>query len=117
MRENVVVSKSFDFAIRIVNLYKFLTENKREFVMSKQILRCGTSIGANVRESQGAESKSDFIHKLSIALKEVDETLYWLELLYKTEYISQEQFENMKNDGAELRKIISSIVMTTRKNK
>jgi four helix bundle protein len=117
MKETVVGPKSFDFAIRIVNLYKFLVEKKKEFVLSKQILRCGTSVGANVRESRGAESKSDFIHKLSIALKETDETLYWLELLNRTEYISNEQFDSLKNDVVELRKIISSIIITTRKRK
>ena len=117
MKETVVGPKSFDFAIRIVNLYKFLVETKKEFVMSKQVLRCGTSIGANIRESRGAESKPDFIHKLSIALKETDETLYWLELLHRTEYISDEQFESLKIDVVELRKIISSIILTTRQKK
>jgi len=113
--DNIVLSKSFDFAIRIVNLYKFLIDSKREFVMSKQILRSGTSIGANVRESQSAESKADFIHKLSVALKEVDETSYWLELLVRTYYINSEQYESLNADAIALRKIISSIVMTTRK--
>ncbi|MBS1491975.1 MAG: four helix bundle protein [Bacteroidetes bacterium] len=114
MKESIVVTKSFDFAIRIVNLYKFLLEMKREYVMSKQILRCVTSIGANVRESQSAESKPDFIHKLSVALKEVDETSYWLELLYKTEFITNEQYESLIFDTLELRKIISSIILTSR---
>lgn len=116
MKDNIIVTKSFDFAIKIVNLYKFLSEGKREYVMSKQILKSGTSIGANVRESQGAESKADFIHKLSIAQKETDETSYWLELLYKTEFISIEQYENLSSDSRELRKIIASIILTTRKN-
>ena len=114
MKENVVVVKSFNLAIRIVNLYKYLVETKKEYVMSKQILKSGTSIGANVRESQSAESKSDFIHKLSISLKEVRETSYWMELLFKTEFISDEQFESINNDIAELKKIISSIILTTR---
>jgi four helix bundle protein len=87
MKENNVVRKSFDFAIRIVNLYKYLLRQK-EYVMSKQLLSSGTSIGANIRESQSAESKADFIHKFSISLKEVDETIYWLELLNRTEFIS-----------------------------
>lgn len=116
MKENIVVFKSFDFAVSIVNLYKFLTEIKREYVMSKQVLRCWTSIGANVRESQSVESKADFIHKLSIALKETDETSYWLELLYRTEFISSEQFEILIFGTRELRKIIASIILTTRKN-
>ena len=114
MKENVVVVKSFNLAISIVNLYKYLVETKKEYVMSKQILKSGTSIGANVRESQSAESKSDFIHKLSISLKEVRETSYWMELLFKTEFISDEQFESINNDIAELKKIISSIILTTR---
>ena len=77
MKNNIIRDKSFDFAIRIVNLYKYLTDNKREFILSKQLLRSGTSIGALVRESEHAESKADFIHKLSIALKEANETDYW----------------------------------------
>lgn len=114
MKENVVVIKSFDLAIRIVNLYKYLVETKKEYVMSKQILKSGTSIGANVRESQSAESKSDFIHKLSISLKEVRETSYWMELLYRTDFISIEEFESIDKDITELKKIISSIILTTR---
>ena len=114
MKENVVVIKSFDLAIRIVNLYKYLVETKKEYVMSKQILKSGTSIGANIRESQSAESKSDFIHKLSISLKEVRETSYWMELLYRTDFISIEEFESIDKDITELKKIISSIILTTR---
>ncbi len=83
-RKNVLKKKSFEFAIKIVEMYKFLCESKREFVLSKQVLRSGTSIGANVREANHAQSGKDFIHKLSIAQKECDETLYWLELLYTT---------------------------------
>lgn len=90
MKENVIKNKSYSFAICIINLYKFLIENKREFVLSKQLLRSGTSIGAHVREAEHAESKADFIHKLSIALKESNETCYWLQLLADTNYISQE---------------------------
>ena len=114
MKENVVVTKSFDLAIRVVNLYKYLVETKKEYVMSKQILKSGTSIGANIRESQSAESKSDFIHKLSISLKEVRETSYWMELLYRTDFISIEEFESIDKDITELKKIISSIILTTR---
>ncbi len=87
MRRNIVKDKSFDFAVRIVNLSKYLTEQKREYVLSKQILRSGTAIGALIRESEQAESKADFIHKLAIALKEANETDYWLDLLHKTEYL------------------------------
>lgn len=90
MKNNVVKDKSFSFAIRIVGLYKFLAEEKREYILSKQVLRSGTAIGALVRESEQAESKKDFVHKMSIALKEANETEYWLELLYKTDYLKEQ---------------------------
>ena len=93
MRENVLRDKSFAFAVRIVNMYKYLSEDKREFVISKQLLRCATSVGACVRESEHAESDSDFIHKLQIGLKEANETEYWLDLLYATQYLNEK--ENM----------------------
>mgnify|MGYP000869971896 FL=1 len=95
MKENVIKEKSFLFAIEIVSLYKILVERK-EFVLSKQLLRSGTSIGANVRESEHAQSKADFIHKLSIALKEANETEYWLDLLYETKYVSESEFQSIK---------------------
>lgn len=88
MSTNVSVQKSFDFAVRIVNLYKYLTNEQKEYVLSKQLLRCGTNIGANISEAQRAQSKADFISKMSIALKEANETLYWLKLLYKTDYLN-----------------------------
>ncbi len=116
-QDNLILNKSLDFVIRIVNMYKYLVDIKKEYVMSKQLLRCGTSIGANIRESQSAESTSDFIHKFSISLKEVNETMYWLELLNKTEYISTEQYESINNDVCEVRKIISSIIITAKKSK
>ncbi len=116
-QDNLILNKSLNFAIRIVNMYKYLIDTKKEYVMSKQLLRCGTSIGANIRESQSAESTSDFIHKFSISLKEVNETMYWLELLNKTEFISTDQFESINNDVCEIRKIISSIIITAKKNK
>ena len=87
MKENVVVEKSKDFAVRIIQLYKYMNENKKEFVMSKQILRSGTSIGANIAEAECAFSKKDFLAKMYIAFKECSETKYWLELLYKIEYL------------------------------
>ena len=93
MKDNVVKDKSLEFAVRIVNLYKFLVNEQKEFVMSKQILRSGTSIGANIREAEQAQSRADFINKLNIALKEANETEYWLELLIRTEYITREQYE------------------------
>lgn len=91
-KENIVKTKSFLFSIRIVNLYKFLSKEKREFVISKQLLRSGTSIEALIRESEHAESTADFIHKLSIALKEANETEYWLDLLKETEYLSEKEY-------------------------
>lgn len=104
------------FAVRVVNLYKYLTVVKKEFVMSKQLLRCGTSIGANIRESMSAESGLDFIHKLAISQKEAQESLYWLELLFNTDYLTTNQYESMSNDCEELQKIISSIILTKKEN-
>lgn len=115
-KENVVKTKSFLFAIKIVNTYKFLSEIKKEFVLSKQLLRSGTSIGANVREADNAESKLDFIHKMSIAQKETDETIYWLELLKETNYLSINDFDAISSDANELLKLIRSIIITTKKN-
>jgi len=115
MNENIVRDKSFKFAVRIVNFYKLLIERK-EYVMSKQILRSGTSIGANIREAQNAQSNADFIHKLSISQKETDETLYWLELLKETEYISETEFNSLSDDCTELLKLLRSIIITS-KNK
>jgi len=117
MNENTIKTKSFQFAIRIVHLYKYLSDEKREYILSKQILRSGTSIGANVRESQNAESKADFIHKLGIAQKETDETLYWLELLEATSYIDEEEFLSMHKDANEILKLVRSIIITSKKNK
>jgi four helix bundle protein len=116
MSKSIIKEKSFRFAIRIVKLYKYLISEKKEFVLSKQLLRSGTSIGANVRESQNAESKADFIHKLGIAQKETDESLYWLELLRETNYIAEDEFISMKSDASELLKIIRSIIVTTKQN-
>ncbi len=113
---NVAINKSKLFAVRIINLYKYLATNKKEFVLSKQILKSGTSIGANVRESQNAQSKADFINKINIALKEADETQYWLELLAATDYISQRQYESLYNDNIEICKILTSIIKTAKMN-
>jgi four helix bundle protein len=115
MKENVLKIKSFKFAVRIVNLYRYLCEEKKEFVMSKQLLKCGTSVGANVREAEYAESKADFAHKMAVALKETNETMYWLELLYATEYITLIEFESINNDAIELIKLITSSVKTSKK--
>ena len=117
MSENVSVEKSFDFAVRIVNLYKYLTEEQKEYVLSKQLLRCGTSIGANISEAQRGQSKADFISKMSIALKEANETLYWLNLLYKTDYLNQSQFSSLNSDITELISILTSICKTSNSNK
>ncbi|MBS1783396.1 MAG: four helix bundle protein, partial [Bacteroidetes bacterium] len=95
MKESNIRNKSFAFAIRVVKLYQYLIGEKKEFVLSKQLLRSGTSVGAMVRESEHSESKADFIHKLAIAQKEINETIYWLELLNATNYLTQEQFESI----------------------
>jgi four helix bundle protein len=92
MKENIIRNKSFDFAVRIVRLNQYLCISKKELVLSKQLLRCGTSIGAMVREAEHAETKADFKHKMGIAQKEINETIYWLELLKATDYITTEQF-------------------------
>jgi four helix bundle protein len=112
-KQNIIKEKTFLFAIEIVGLYKVLAERK-EFVLSKQVLRSGTSIGANVRESEHAQSKADFIHKLSISLKEANETEYWLDLLYETKYITQTEFEDIKPKIIELLKLLTSIINTSK---
>ena len=112
--DNVIVDKSKLFAVRIINLYKYLCDEKKEFVLSKQVLKSGTSIGANVKEAVRAESKSDFVHKMNISLKEASETEYWLELLAETDYISAQQFQSINNDCTELIKLLTAIVKTSR---
>jgi four helix bundle protein len=112
--KNILKAKSFKFAVRMVNLYKFLSEEKREFVLSKQLLRSGTSVGAMVCEAEHAESKLDFIHKLAIAQKEINETIYWLELLKVTKYISEQGFESMNADAVEIIKLITTSIKTTK---
>ncbi len=117
MKGNVVKEKSFAFAIRIVTLYKFLAEDKREFVISKQLMRSGTAVGALVREAEHGESKLDFIHKMAIAQKEINETLYWLELLKATNYLTEEQFTSLYTDADEIIRLVTSIVKTAKSNK
>jgi len=107
--ENVVQQKSYAFAVRIVKLYQYLTSTKKEYVLSKQILRSGTSIGANVEEAIGGQSKADFISKLSIAYKEARETSYWLRLLKDTDYLTEKEFQSIHPDVEELCRIIGSI--------
>ena len=116
MKENVIKDKSFDFALRIINLYKYLSEEKKEYVLSKQLLRSWTSVGANIRESEHAESKNDFIHKLSISLKEANESHYWIELLYKSDYIKENEYISISNDINEILRILILIIKTSKKN-
>ena len=96
MKENIIKDKSFAFALRIVKMYKYLCEKKKEYVLSKQLLRSGTSVGANVREAEQAESKADFVHKLAIALKEANESEYWIELLFQSKYLDDKSYKSIK---------------------
>lgn len=112
-----VFDKSIKFAVRVVNLYKYLCAEKKEFIMSRQLLRSGTSVGANLREARYAQSTDDFIHKNSIALKEIAETGYWLELLTQTEYLTQVQYEDMEKDCTEILKMLTAIVKKAKQNK
>lgn len=113
---NVIVDKSMNFAVRIVKLYRYLKDKQSEYVLSKQVLRSGTSIGANVKETTRAQSKADFNTKMHIAMKEAVETEYWLELLEKTEYITKAQAESMISDCVELIKILIAITKTVKSN-
>lgn len=117
MKENIIKNKSFDFALRIVKLYKYLTEEKKEYILSKQVLKSGTSIGALIREGEQAESKSDFIHKLSISLKEANETDYWIELLYKSDYIIESQYASLTSDLNEILRLLTSIIKSSKAKK
>ncbi len=117
MRNNVIHDKSYAFALRIVKAYKYLSENKREYVLSKQVLRSGTAIGALVKESEHAQSKADFINKLSIALKEANETAYWLTLLKDGDFIDKNSFVSIKTDCDEIIKILVAIIKTSKDNK
>ncbi len=112
MKENIIQQKSFFFAIRIVNVYKYLISEKKEFVLSKQLLRSGTSIGANIEESIGGQSDKDFLSKISISYKEARETIYWLRLLYATNYLSKQESESLLYDAEEICKILGKIQIT-----
>jgi len=116
MKESNIRNKSFSFAVRIVRLFQHLQEDKREFVLSKQLLRSGTSVGAMVREAEHSESKADFIHKFAIAQKEINESIYWIELLQASNYLKQEEFESISKDAVELIKIITAILKNTKAN-
>ena len=112
--DNQIQIESKAFAIRIIKLYKYLKENKQVYVLSKQVLRSGTSIGANVRESVNAQSRMDFINKLNIALKEANETEYWLELLHESSYLNDQQFESIYNDCGKIAATLTKIIKTTK---
>ena len=114
--DNVVKEKSFEFSVKIVNLYKHLTATKQEYVLSKQLLRSGTSIGANICEAEQAQSPSDFISKLSISLKEACESDYWLRLLHRTDYLSDSEYTSIITDCRELTRLLTSIIKSL-KNK
>lgn len=114
MKPNVIKEKSFSFALRVVKCYKYLQTEQHEHVLSKQFLRSGTAVGALVRESEHAESKADFVHKLSIALKEANETEYWLDLLYQSKYIDKKSYDSIHNDCDELLKLLVSIIKTSK---
>ena len=117
MKENnIVEEKSFEFSVRIVNLYKYLTTARQEYVMSKQLLRSGTSIGANVCEAQQAQSPMDFSSKMSIALKEAYESDYWLRLLQKTEYLNKDEYNSIISDCRAITKLLVTIVKSTKEN-
>ena len=111
--DNIIEEKSFDFAVSIVNLYKYLCDSKKEYVLSKQLLRSGTSIGANVAEAQQAQSKADFVSKMSIALKEATETKYWLRLLNATNFLNAPETKTILADCVEIEKILTSILKSS----
>lgn len=114
--DNIVVVKSKKFAVRIVRLYQYMCNEKKEYILSKQLLRSGTSIGANIKEAIRGQSKADFIAKMSIALKEASESEYWLELLHETDYLSDKQYESIYNDCQELLKLLTSIIKSSKNN-
>ena len=116
MSESIVANKSRQFAVRIIRLGQYLQTEKKEFILSNQIIRSGTSIGANIVEALKAISQKEFLQKMYIAFKECNETMYWLDLLYATDYLTEQQFQSLNNDCAELQKILSSITKTTKNN-
>ncbi|MBX9783982.1 MAG: four helix bundle protein [Chitinophagaceae bacterium] len=114
MKENILKTKSFDFAVRIVKLYKFLKKEHNEFILSQQIVRSGTAIGALIREAEHGESMKDFIHKLNIGLKEANESKYWLDLLVATEFITKRMYDSINKDCEELLKLLTASVKTSK---
>ena len=117
MKENAIKNKSLEFALRIVKLFQHLSDTKKEYVLSKQLLRSGTAIGALVRESEHAESKADFIHKLSISLKEANEADYWIELLYRSGYLAESEYQSFFSDLDEIIRLLVSIIKTSKANR
>ncbi len=113
-KDNIIATKSYSFALEIIVVYKKLISEKKEYVLSKQILRSGTSIGANIHEAVASESKKDFIHKLGISVKEARETSYWLSLLKDSQYLTQDEFEKLNKSCDELVRILNSIILTTK---
>ena len=113
---NIIETKSFDFAVRIVKLYKLLCEQRKEYILSKQLIRSATSIGANISEALQAQSKADFISKLSISLKETSETKYWIKLLLATDYLSTKEADSLLNDCTEIEKLLVAILKTSKSN-
>jgi len=113
-KENILKIKSFDFAIRIVNLYKFLKKEYNEFIISQQVVASGTAIGALIREAEHAESTKDFLHKLNVGLKEANESKYWLDLLYATKFINKKMYDSLNNDCEELLRLLITSVKTTK---
>ena len=111
-RESILKTKSFDFAVRIINLYKYLKKRHGEYIISQQIFRAGTSIGALIREAEFAESRKDFMHKLYIGLKESNESIYWLQLLYTTEFINKKMFDSLMQDATGLLKMLTASIKT-----
>lgn len=114
MKENILKTKSFDFAVRIVKLYKFLKKEHNEFILAQQIVRSGTSIGALIREAEHGESLKDFIHKLTIGLKEANESKYWLDLLFATDFITKKMYDSINKDCEELLKLLTASVKTSK---
>ena len=114
MKKNIIREKSFLFSLKVIGLYKFLSEEKKEYVLSKQILRRGTSVSTLVREAEHVESKLDFIHKMSIALKEANETEYWLELLFKSEYLGKIKYESIQKKLEEILRLLTSIIRSSK---
>ena len=113
---NIIEEKSFEFAVRTVNLYKYLTSERQEHIMSKQLLRSGTSVGANISEAQQAQSPMNFLSKMSIALKESYESDYWLRLLYRTEYLTKDEYNSIITDCRTISKLLVSIIKSTKNN-